>query len=49
MEYKGTADLCDGRQIDVEGTLQQCANWAENVIRASDGEVSIQITRVDEE
>ena len=46
MMYRGTADLGDGQQACMEGTLQQCANWAENVIRNHEGGITITIERI---
>ena len=47
-QYTGTASLGDGRELRVSGSILECANWAENVIRANGGEIVIQITRVEE-
>ena len=44
--YKGTAKLPDGQTIEVRGTFQECACWAENVIRSNPGNVDIRIREV---
>jgi len=43
--YQATAVLCDGTIRQVEGGILECANWAENVIRANSGEISIVIRK----
>ena len=47
MEYRAVAELSDGKQLQVTGSIMQCANWAENVIRANGGEIQIQITMIE--
>ena len=46
--YTGTATLSDGRQITVSGTSQECANWADNIVRQHKN-VYIDIRRVKDE
>jgi len=46
--YTGTATLSDGRQITVSGTSQECANWADNIVRQHKN-VYINIRRVEDE
>lgn len=46
--YKGEATLPDGKKIEVIGTITQCANWADNVIRAGNGDVQIKVTALPE-
>ena len=42
MQYEAVAVLPDGRTLTVTGTIQQCSNWADNVIRVN-GECTITI------
>lgn len=44
--YRATATLSGGEQIQIVGNLRECANWADNIIRANDGEISIRIVRI---
>lgn len=44
--YKGTAKLADGQTLEICGTIQECANWADNIIRANQGEIIINIREV---
>ena len=32
--FRGTAKLPDGTELTMQGTIMECANWADNVIRA---------------
>ena len=43
-QYTATCVTADGKQMSIEGTIQQCSNWADNVIRAS-GACSITVER----
>lgn len=45
VRYSATAAV-NGGQLTTEGTISECANWAENVIRANGGEVTVQLTRI---
>ena len=45
--YNCTAKLSDGRTLQVKGTIQDCANWSENVIRANGGQIEIQIVQIE--
>lgn len=47
MVYTATAKLEDGRILTASGSIQQCANWCENVIRANPGRVDIEIKKVE--
>ena len=47
--YKAWASMQDGSVIATEGTIQEVANWADNLIRASEQEVTINIRRKDGE
>ena len=42
--FHGEAKLEDGRTLTADGTLMQCANWADNVVRA-EGACEIEIRR----
>lgn len=41
--YTGIACMADGSTVCMEGTLQECANWADNIIRAAEQEITIVI------
>lgn len=43
--YYGIAKLPDGKEVRITGTILECANWADNMIRNADGEVIIEIRR----
>lgn len=45
--YSGTALFLDGHSVTTEGSIQQVANWADNIIRASEESITIQIKRLD--
>lgn len=45
--YSGTALFSDGHTVTAEGSIQQVANWADNIIRASEESITIQIKRMD--
>lgn len=45
--YEGTAEH-DGLKVTVTGSLQQVANWADNIIRNSDHGITINIKRIEE-
>ena len=45
--YSGTALFPDGHSVTAEGSIQQVANWADNIIRASEESITIQIKRMD--
>lgn len=40
--FRGTAKLPNGTELTIQGTIMECANWADNVIR-SEGICSIDI------
>jgi len=46
--FHGEAKLEDGRTLTADGTLMQCANWADNVVRA-EGACEIEIRRANDE
>jgi len=46
--YTGQARLEDGRVIEMTGTIMECANWCDNVIRENDGEITIDIRRMED-
>ena len=48
MSYHATAKLEDGRQMDITGTITECAEWADNLIRANGGAICIDIRRADD-
>lgn len=48
-EYKGTAVLNDGQELEIFGTIMECANWSDNVIRSHEGKIVIRIMPVEEE
>ena len=43
--YEGEARLADGTVIRASGTIQQMANWADNLIRSSGQDSDIKIRR----
>lgn len=43
--YEGQALKPNGIIIHVTGTIEECANWADNLIRAHGGEIEITIRR----
>lgn len=47
--YEGEARLADGTILQASGTIQQLANWADNLIRSSgqDSDISIRRRRHD--
>lgn len=45
--YEAEAIYQDGTGIKINGTLQQMANWADNLILASDQGLTINIRRVE--
>jgi hypothetical protein len=45
--YTGIAVLKDGKIVTVHGTIQECANWADNIIRENHEEIKIDIRRKD--
>lgn len=47
-KYIGTAKA-GGNTFTVTGTILECANWADNIIRCEDGDIVIKITRKDDE
>ena len=49
MIYRAVANLSGGQQIQSEaGSFEECTRWAEDVIRANGGEITVRITRVAE-
>lgn len=44
--YTGTAKLADGQEYQVQGTIIECAAWADNIIRSNDGNITIDIRRI---
>lgn len=48
MSYHATAKLEDGRQMDITGTITECAEWADNLIRVNGGAICIDIRREDD-
>ena len=34
-QFTGRAQLPDGTELSMQGTIMECANWADNVIRAN--------------
>ena len=34
-QFTGRAQLPDGTELKMQGTIMECANWADNVIRAN--------------
>lgn len=48
MSYRATAKLEDGRQMDIIGTITECAEWADNLIRVNGGSICIDIRRADD-
>ena len=44
--YRATAALNDGREISTQGTIMECSNWADNVIRSNDGSIRLSITEI---
>ena len=46
--YEGTAEYADGTEIRTGGSIQQMANWADNLIRVSETDLTIRIERVDD-
>lgn len=45
--YDAEVTYNDGTEIHVNGSLQQVANWADNMIRASEQGMTINIRRVE--
>lgn len=43
--YDGKAVFSDGSVVEASGTIQQMANWADNLIRMKEQDSNIQITR----
>lgn len=49
MIYRAMASLSGGQQIQSEdGSFEECARWAEDVLRANGGEITVRITQVTE-
>ena len=49
MIYRAVAILSGGQEIQSEaGSFEECAEWAEDVIRANSGEITVRINRVAE-
>lgn len=46
--YTAVAKTEDGQRLEVTGDIIQCANWADNIIRACAGPVTIEIVKVEE-
>lgn len=47
MLYRATANLSGGQQIQSEaGSFDDCAKWAEDVIRANGGDITVRILRI---
>lgn len=46
--FRGTAKLPNGMELTVQGTIMECANWADNVIR-SEGICMIDIRIIKQE
>ena len=46
--YKATATLEDGSTLTATGSIHQCANWCENVIRCNPGKVDIEIKKMED-
>lgn len=42
-QYTGTASLPDGTEVNTSGTIAECANWADNIIREFGGDIRIEI------
>ena len=47
--YTADATLSDGRHITITGTITDCANWADNIIRSNDGSIKIDIRKMEDE
>lgn len=45
--YIATATLENGETFTITGSIMQCANWAEIIIRSSSGNVNIEIKQVE--
>lgn len=45
-QYVGIAVMKDGRRIEITGTIMECANWADSVVRV-EGECEISIIERD--
>ena len=45
VQYIGIAVFPDGREIKTSGTIQEMANWADNLIRASGCDLKIEIVK----
>lgn len=43
--FHAVANLPDGRKLEIEGTVMECSNWADNVIRVN-GVCEITIRRI---
>lgn len=43
--YTGTAKLSDGTEVQITGSIMECANWADNMIRISERGITIEIRR----
>ena len=46
-EYIATAKT-DGQEITTSGNMQDCFRWADEIISAANGEVSISIRKVEQ-
>lgn len=44
--YEGRAKLADGSEYIVQGTIIECATWADNIIRSNSGDITIDIRRL---
>jgi len=47
-QYRGEAQAAGGETFTTTGTIQECACWAENIIRARDENITVRIRRLEE-
>lgn len=48
MMYEGKATLTDGRTVEITGTITECAEWADNIVRENGGSIRIDIREKDD-
>jgi len=46
--YRGTATLNDGRTVETTGTIMECADWSEDILRENGGQIEIRIDEIRE-
>lgn len=46
-QYQATAKFEDGKELNASGNIIECAAWSDNVIRANQGAVDINIVKVE--